>query len=102
LPSRVYRPENISKKLFNHKKFTKKLFVGLGRWNPSHVCFVEITRRLNTLYFLGNARSIADLTAFLISEKSMNLFKTVQIKQIEQHKEVVQFIFEGMEGAELS
>lgn len=87
------------KKWLSYHDDTQKLLIEIGKKSAADVCFKEIMRNKNTLFFTGRARSAADFTRFLQHWNAAYLFSEIKIKQIQQHADgFVQFDFEALLG----
>ncbi len=75
----------------------QKLFVSLAQSRVDPVCFLDITRNERHVTFIGKARSLSDLTTYLLHWKAAGLFDSVQLKEIKQEKQFVHFNIQAME-----
>lgn len=85
--------------LIHHQKTMKNLLLALGESMNTPVCFTDIARYENRISFSGKARSLEDLTAYLLSWKAAYLFSEIKINQLKQDNQFVQFRFQAEENA---
>jgi Tfp pilus assembly protein PilN len=74
----------------------QKLFSVLGKNQAKKVCFTSIESREQSMFFIGKAKSVNDLTEFLLHWDAANLFAAIRIREMEQSEDgTVRFSYEA-------
>ena len=80
----VQWPSVLDKNMLLHLVEVKKLLLELGDMQTSGLCFTELIRMGNIIYFSGYARSAEELTEYLTHWSSASLFSDMQIDQLQR------------------
>lgn len=76
--------ENTQQHWLYYRDATRNLMRELGEKFATDVCFTEISRSKNRLFFSGHASSAANFTDFLAHWSAATLFSTIKIAYIKQ------------------
>ena len=70
----------------------------LSEQKSNHIYFTKIQRTQNNLVFSGRARSVADLTRFLLHWRAVRLFSEIKVNEIQQrNNDSVYFLLKATE-----
>lgn len=86
-------------KLISSQLESEKLIAALANTENPAVCFTEISRDENRVSFIGNARSIVDLTEFIKHWRGAELFSHLRFLDFKkQANQSMHFHFYGFEN----
>ncbi|MBV9575788.1 MAG: hypothetical protein JO149_04115 [Gammaproteobacteria bacterium] len=92
-PEKTAVMTTLSSALIHHQKVSKDFLLALGKKAANPICFTEISHHENHVTFIGKARSLMDLTDYLLNWQPAYLFSEIKIHQLQQAAEGVQFSF---------
>jgi Tfp pilus assembly protein PilN len=72
-----------------------QLLVAVGKSDNPSACFTSMEKTEQSFLFTGKARSLNDVTEFLLHWPAAKYFAEIHVKLIEQEESGVRFAFEG-------